>query len=243
MSELPEELRLAIRDTDIKLSRSWSYDADRVFHNRIYAAATEILQLYEKYGSADYIGEEVTQKEHGLMCALRATEDTRLQQYEPRIVGQFIVAAFLHDIGHLIGLDRAGEKTSICMIGTDGDSLGIYGHENIGAEYLRQAGLPELVCNLVGSHVKAKRYLCTRDETYLSQLSLASASTMRLQGGLMSTEELEQFEDDPIFEMALMLRGYDDGGKDTQLHEEQGNDVPMSELDAVLFELILSSCK
>jgi predicted HD phosphohydrolase len=216
------------------ISRSWSCkvtETKAIFSNSIYTSAKQIFALYQKYGSADYIGENITQMEHGTQCARRAQEDPRLDEYPSDVASQIIIAAFLHDIGHLLGLDRAD---AVSMVSVDGNSLGIYGHEQIGADYLMQCGMPQLVCDLVRSHVNAKRYLCTINVEYHSRLSEASKGTLKLQGGQMSDEELYMFENSPIFRLSLMLRSYDDGGKDV--------DHPSSMIEAELFTLMLDSC-
>ena len=63
-----------------------------------------IISLYEKYGARDYIGEPITQYDHALQCAIYAYNDIRLKKYKSKIRFQIIAAAFLHDIGHLIGV-------------------------------------------------------------------------------------------------------------------------------------------
>jgi len=41
----------------------------------------------------------------------------------------------------------------------DGISVGRKSHDAIGEVYLRQLGFPEKVCQLVGAHVVAKRWV------------------------------------------------------------------------------------
>lgn len=49
-----------------------------------------------------------------------------------------MVAALLHDVGHLLGLEaEAGGEAKGRMLAADGGFLGIDGHERIGAEFLR----------------------------------------------------------------------------------------------------------
>lgn len=45
-----------------------------------------------------------------------------------------VIAALLHDIGHIVGMSDPQAKH---MVDEDGKSLGIEGHEKIGAAYLR----------------------------------------------------------------------------------------------------------
>ena len=99
-----------------------------------------IRVLYEKHGGNVYYGEAVTQYEHALQAAYFA------EQYAPND-NELIVAAFLHDIGHLLG-----EKEEDFM-----GQLGVHRHEYVGGEYLRKkVGLSERICYLVENHVKIK---------------------------------------------------------------------------------------
>jgi predicted HD phosphohydrolase len=41
------------------------------------------------------------------------------------------------------------------------ENVGRMGHETIGAEFLRSLGFSDIVCQLVASHVPAKRYVMT----------------------------------------------------------------------------------
>jgi predicted HD phosphohydrolase len=171
----------------------------------------KILDLYTKWGSSDYIGESITQIEHALQCARLASHDTRMSRYDNFIHNCVIVAALLHDIGHLVGLD-CGEM-EMRLGGESCDSLGIVGHEGIGAAFLKDLGMPSLVCELVAGHVPAKRYLCTTREGYYDSLSDASKQTMQLQGGMMNSEEVCEFRSGVMPELQIYLREYDDAGK------------------------------
>jgi predicted HD phosphohydrolase len=170
-----------------------------------------ILELYKKWGSSDYIGESITQIEHGLQCARQAVLDSRLARYDNFIQNCVIVAALLHDIGHLIGLEDG--EMEMRLGGEDSDSLGIVGHEGVGAAFLKDLGMPVVVCELVAGHVPAKRYLCTTRPGYYDSLSDASKQTMQLQGGMMNSEELCDFRSGVMPELKIYLREYDDAGK------------------------------
>jgi predicted HD phosphohydrolase len=178
---------------------------------------SRILELYTKYGANDYIGEHITQTTHALQCAELAEKDNRLDPYDIYIKNCMIVSALLHDIGHLIGLERGNmEMQSNSRSGSgssSGSSLGIVGHEGIGREFLKDCGMPFLVCELVGSHVQAKRYLCSTRKDYYAGLSDASKETMALQGGMMTLEEIKQFNSGVMPELKIYLREYDDLGK------------------------------
>lgn len=172
---------------------------------------TKILDLYTKWGSSDYIGESITQIEHSLQCAKLALQDSRLSMYDGFIHNCVIVAALLHDIGHLVGLEYG--EMEMRLGGEKSNSLGIVGHEGVGAEFLKDLGMPSLVCDLVAGHVPAKRYLCTTRLGYYDSLSDASKQTMQLQGGMMNNTELQEFKSGYHPELKIYLREYDDNGK------------------------------
>lgn len=179
----------------------------------------KIISLYEKWGCAEYIGENITQLTHALQCAYVAIHDTRLHSIDDKTRKCVIVATLLHDIGHLIGLEN---KDMSMMNGSE--NLGIVGHEGIGASYLEDCGMPDLVCNLVGSHVAVKRYLCTTRNDYYNNLSDASKKTMQLQGGLMNENEIATFEQKPYSQLAILLREYDDNGKVYDTDNDKADD-------------------
>lgn len=60
-------------------------------------------------------------------------------------------------------------------------SVGVTGHERIGAEYLRNLGFSEKVCQLVESHVPVKRYLIGKYPEYYDGLSAASKLSLKYQ--------------------------------------------------------------
>jgi len=157
----------------------------------------EVFSLYEQFGSADYIGEPVSQLEHMSQSAQLAIKEG--------FDDEVILAAFFHDIGH------------ICVMATQHNSMrgfGIKSHERIGADYLRQKGFPDRVAQLVENHVQAKRYLTYKYPDYYNCLSEASKATLEIQGGKMNTEEARLFENDPLFEVSLQMRKWDEQAKE-----------------------------
>ncbi|MCE0849888.1 MULTISPECIES: phosphonate degradation HD-domain oxygenase [Pseudomonas] len=161
--------------------------------------------LYERHGSDDYIGEAITQLEHMSQAAQLAIAEG----FDDEVV----LAAFFHDIGHLCGGDA---------------SMGGYGvvsHERIGAEYLRRSGFGERMARLVQYHVEAKRYLTLRQPGYYQRLSEASRRTLEYQGGVMSEDEADVFERDPLFEVSLRMREWDERAKEIG--------VPVVDLDGL----------
>ena len=138
----------------------------------------------------EYFGEPVTQLEHALQCAQLARSSDADDET--------VIAALLHDIGHLVA---------------PGDETGSVEHDRIGADYLLQLGFSAGVAELVAGHVQAKRYLTAVDSHYYSQLSDASKRTLQQQGGSMSPAEAKAFEQDPMFQAKLTLRHWDEQAK------------------------------
>jgi predicted HD phosphohydrolase len=185
-----------------------------------------IINLYKKWGAADYIGEHLSQYHHSLQAGIFAFNELLVQNKHINTINTIIhindinarkqyikyciiCAAFLHDIGHLIGMENNADMMKLDSV----HNLGITYHENIGASYLKSLGFPELVCHLVEKHVDAKRYLCSTDKNYIANLSDASANTMKLQGGIMTDDEIKKFELDEYFSLCLMIRYFDDQAK------------------------------
>jgi phosphonate degradation associated HDIG domain protein len=158
------------------------------------SVADEILAIFAARGAAAYFGERVSVREHCLQAAHFAT-----QAGAPAAL---VVAALLHDIGHLL------EEVPAEIEDWTSDAR----HEELGARWLARRLRPE-VCEPVRLHVSAKRYLCATDAAYLGQLSAASVHTLRLQGGPMSAAEVAQFETERYYGDAVWLRRCDDTGK------------------------------
>lgn len=160
----------------------------------------EILELYERYGKADYIGEPVSQIEHMSQAAVLALQSNADDEV--------VLAAFFHDIGHICVQHDPHLKM---------ESYGVKSHEQIGADFLRKKGFPERMARLVENHVKAKRYLTWKDPEYFNQLSEASKQTLKFQGGVMSEQEAKEFESDSHFEASILLRKWDEAAKEISL--------------------------
>ena len=162
----------------------------------------EILGLYESYGGAEYAGEKVSQLEHMVQAAQLA----EAQGFDEEV----ILAAFLHDVGHISEAAKGDESMSASR-GMDG--FGIKDHEELGAEFLRGKGFSKKIVRLVESHVEAKRYLTIQDPAYYAQLSDASKKTLEYQGGPMSEEEAAAFEQYPLFDLIIRMRKWDEEAK------------------------------
>jgi len=156
----------------------------------------EILELYQKYGDEDYIGEPVSQVEHMCQAAQLAEEEGFPEEV--------ILAAFFHDIGHFCEHLMTVEQM---------DGFGVVDHEKLGANFLRSKGFSEDIASLVQNHVQAKRYLTFQYPSYYEQLSEASKKTLQFQGGVMTSEEAMIFESDKLFELHIKLRRWDEKAK------------------------------
>jgi HAD superfamily phosphoserine phosphatase-like hydrolase len=156
----------------------------------------EILNLYREYGAEEYIGENVSILEHSLQTVELAEKETDDEEV--------ILAALLHDIGHLSAIRKKLDSMA---------GFGVMNHEYIGADLLRQMGFSEKVALMVENHVKAKRFLTSRFPEYYRKLSTASKQTLAFQGGRMGEQEGLDFEEEEYFELYLKLREWDEEAK------------------------------
>jgi phosphonate degradation associated HDIG domain protein len=163
---------------------------------QIERVVSEIFDLYDKHGAAEYAGEKVSQLEHMSQAAQLAMKEG----YDDEVV----LAAFLHDVGHLLPVHDESESM---------DGYGMMDHEKVGAEYLRKVGFSDRLCKLIASHVNAKRYLTYKYPDYYNQLSDASKKTLEYQGGRMEEAEAMTFEADPLFDLYIKMRRWDEAAK------------------------------
>lgn len=159
----------------------------------------EVLGLLAGPGRTLSYGEGVTQLAHALQCAKCAAAVTADEEV--------ILAALLHDIGHIC--DPSAEQMAA--------EIGIVDHEGIGAQFLLERGFSPKIAELVRAHVAAKRYLVATNPTYAAQLSPASTATLKHQGGPMSPSEVTAFEHDPLYTTKLRMRSWDEMGKDPNM--------------------------
>lgn len=158
----------------------------------------EIVQLLSSRATTWYGQEAVSQLDHALQCAHLA----ELANEMPETV----VAALLHDLGHMLGAERdsvpdqAGAPTK--------DDL----HQFVALPFLRSL-FPDAVLEPIKLHVDAKRYLCAVDAGYWDALSPASKHSLELQGGRYDDAQVRSFEDLTFYAEAVRLRRYDDLAK------------------------------
>jgi gamma-butyrobetaine dioxygenase len=145
-----------------------------------------------------YLGEDVSMIQHQLQAAALAM----------RCSDAMVVAALLHDIGHVIGREE-GEADAADALAHDQDAH----HDATGARWLSHWFGPE-VTEPVRLHVAAKRFLVATERDYAAKLSEASVHTLQLQGGPMSPQEAREFEGLDHAQDAVALRRLDDAAKD-----------------------------
>lgn len=154
----------------------------------------EVIELLTTQGRESYFGEPVTVHEH----CLEAAHFAREANSPPTL----IVAALLHDVGHLLH----HQSEDVAEHGVDTR------HEEL-ADLLLSAHLPASVTEPIRLHVAAKRYLCFADAAYLEALSPSSVLSLGLQGGPMSREEAAAFLAGSFAQEAIALRHWDDQAK------------------------------
>ncbi|MDR5857164.1 HD domain-containing protein [Caballeronia sp. LZ062] len=157
----------------------------------------DIRELFDAHGSMAYSSEPVTQLQHALQTASLAENAGASPE--------LIVAALLHDLGHLLNLQ--GDTPTERGI----DDL----HQYYALPFLRPV-FPEAVLEPIRLHVDAKRCLCATDPAYHARLSADSVRSLQLQGGVFDTDEARAFLARPYAQDAMALRRWDDDAKDAK---------------------------
>ena len=145
----------------------------------------DVVRLFRQAGHR-HDGDAISELGHALHCAALARRD--------RADDEVVLAALLHDIGHLApgAIESPHEH-----------------HGTHGARLLRPF-VPVRVAWLVEHHVVAKQYLCTVDRRYEEQLSPAALRSLALQGGRLVPAQQLALETTPWFADAVRIRRWDD---------------------------------
>lgn len=155
----------------------------------------ELIALFASPAARRMYDEEVTELEHALQTAALAQAEGAAEH--------LVVAALLHDVGHLVSDDN---------VSLDEELAEDFHHERVGARYLARWFGPEVTAP-IALHVAAKRYLCAVEAGYLDDLSPSSTRSLALQGGPMSPAEVQAFERLSHHESAALVRRWDDRAK------------------------------
>lgn len=169
-----------------EILNDWRSDSDNFVHS--------LFEWLQEAGRTLY-DPGVTQLEHGLQCAHLAAVE--------RAPAEEILAALLHDIGHLLAGEHSGTQEFLARD---------LRHEVLGANWLAPR-FGEAVAAPVRLHVTAKRYLCATEPSYWEALSSASKRSLTVQGGPMNDPEVQAFRTLPGHEAAVALRRRDDRAK------------------------------
>lgn len=158
----------------------------------------EVVEAARKSGTDDpritYQISAASRRSHGIQCALQAEKAGADEA--------FIVAALVHDIGH--------HFSAPAPVGYEHDYDDLHGQ--VAANWLRNAFVEE-VSEPVLLHVPGKRYLVSTRPEYMSILSNGSIDSLRRQGGLMTDEEIQEFEALPHSAWGVEVRIWDDKAK------------------------------
>ena len=139
--------------------------------SRADEVTAKIFNLYDDHGHNDYIGEPVSQQSHMVQCAMLAEKEG--------FPDEVVLGAFLHDIGHLLGIQNSLERMG---------QVGTKDHEVVGEKFLKELGFPESVTSFVRGHVDAKRYLVHKEPSYYDKVFTFRSSVIDWKGGIwMST--------------------------------------------------------
>jgi phosphonate degradation associated HDIG domain protein len=157
---------------------------------------SDIRTLFQISGRRVYGQEAISQLEHALQCASLAEQADE--------TSETIVAALLHDLGHMIDAEHASDLP----VTEASDDL----HQYLALPFLKGL-LPESALAPIRMHVDAKRYLCGFEAGYWESLSNASKRSLELQGGAFSQAQARAFLKKDFAAEAIRLRRYDDLAK------------------------------
>lgn len=154
----------------------------------------EVITLFERWGAHPY-DEVLPQLDHALQSAALARAAAATDE--------LVVAALLHDVGHLLELAAGG---NVSAAGPDRR------HEAVGARYLSSLFGPR-VTGPIALHVQAKRYLVATEPELLDELSDGSRASLERQGGPLDAGAVARFAAHPGAPDAIALRRWDDAAK------------------------------
>jgi 2-amino-1-hydroxyethylphosphonate dioxygenase (glycine-forming) len=150
----------------------------------------EVFSLYELAGGERYFNHPVTQLNHASATASYAAREG----FDDDVV----VAAFLHDIGHLC-----------TAVGKCHPEPG-RSSESTGADYLRMMGFPDAVAWLLENQTKARQYLTSLYPSFFVSLGKDRQDEVIAAGGPLPAKEAADFEQEELFRPSIRLVFWDE---------------------------------
>ncbi|KAJ2059592.1 hypothetical protein GGI17_004294 [Coemansia sp. S146] len=164
---------------------------------------SKVFELLQTGSRKEYIGGKITRLDHALQAAHLAKNEGADEET--------ILAALLLDIGQLSpppeqpSNTRDKYKFEYHLTDVTGNMSDI-NYDRVGANYLRQLGFSNKTCELIESNVLAKHYLGTFDPTYGDGAVIVFIT---LKGDPPSPAEIQEFENDPLFQQKVQLAKWD----------------------------------
>src|SRR5260370_14792744 len=163
--------------------------------------AARLIEAMTRSAPRQYGKEEGTERAHALQCADLAQGAGADEE--------LVLACLLHDVGrYALTQDEVSDTLEIAA----SRSAAARGHHEAGADLIAPH-VPARVAFLIRAHTDAKRYLCATEPGYHDRLSRGSKHTLTLQGRVMTAEEIERADTNPLRPDALRLRRWDDEAK------------------------------
>lgn len=177
--------------------------------------SARIIELFEGIGRRIYATPDMTQTDHALHCATRAEH-----------AGEgidLIVAALLHDIGHMLAAgvhQQSGWHVDQSTLPA-ANARDVGGGEMVAAKRAArklslvalQGWLPDNAVAAVRLLHPAKRYLCAVEDDYWEKLTSATQVELLAEGGPYDAALVARFRQYPCHAAAVRLRRYDDLAK------------------------------
>jgi len=164
--------------------------------NNASMVAQRLSDLFVGAAGKSFYDPGLTQTQHAIQVARLARQAGSSESLE--------LACYLHDVGHLLLDEHAGDNS---FLQEDLE------HEAVGAKFLEQQGFNADIVAPIRLHVAAKRYLCASQEGYWAGLSENSQRSLQLQGGPMTSAEMEAFRDNAGWQEAVQMRSLEDESK------------------------------
>eukprot|EP00931_Biecheleriopsis_adriatica_P066234 TRINITY_DN40632_c0_g1_i1.p1 TRINITY_DN40632_c0_g1~~TRINITY_DN40632_c0_g1_i1.p1 ORF type:complete len:311 (-),score=56.72 TRINITY_DN40632_c0_g1_i1:257-1189(-) len=189
-----EKSEMSLQEVMAACASGQSWAAQSTHGDEILDHVEKVVNLYSVHGSQDvetmHLNRAQPPTATPVEIALRAAEVAQQAGADEDV----IVAALLHDCGHLLGhkMPQLG--------GWRPDQA--WRHVLLADRWMRSLGFSDRVLTLLAHQGSARRYLCYKDADYFESFPAAS----RPHGGSMSPEEAAVFESAEDFDAIMVLR-------------------------------------